>query len=340
MLQLLAISLLIAETRAALVSAGTQDAIEDSAAAALWDGMDVAEDWRAIDEAVDHTSSFAQLGSTIRRNNRAVTVQIMGLMDTGTNLLQQILWHNFPMMNFFAEFPATDGASEEKMRRLSEKGVWKHANLVQVNEHMRPRIRESFASEEAAMIAMVRQPLSWLQSIKKAPYKLQNCVGGSDWLQRPCVHPIPAGHAGVDHEIQHNVTYSNLMDIWNHWLRSYEDAWPRMFRRALFIRYEDLVLEPVSVIREIARQLNVTEPANFVIPVESAKKSGLSSGRAEAVDKIRTKGHLWKFAGGELHSACTSLDEDIAEQFGYDECKRIVEEAAMMAQTSGRVAPK
>lgn len=340
MLQLLAIPLFIAETCSALVrSADTQDAVEESAAAALWDGIDVAEDWRAIDWAVGH-SSFAQMSSTTRGINRTVAVQIMGLMDTGTNLLQQVLWHNFPMMNFFAEYPATDGSSEEKMRRLSKKGIWKHANLVQVNEHMRPRIRESFASDEAVMITMVRQPLAWLQSIKKAPYKLQSCVDGSDWLQRPCVHPIPAGHAGVDHEIQHNVTYASVMEIWNHWLKAYEEQWPRMFSRALFIRYEDLVLEPVSVIREIAHQLNVTEPANFAIPVESAKKSGLSSGRAEAVDRIRTKSHLWKFAGGELHSACTSLDEDIAEQFGYDECKRIVEEAARMAKKAHGAAPK
>lgn len=288
-------------------------------AEAFWNGEETPENWHG-DPAIPSAG------------DPEVHVELMGLMDTGTNLLQQMLWNNFPSMRFFASLLPASDAPEEKRIRYAEKGVWKHANLWTVNTHLRPWARENFVTKKTVLITMVRQPLSWLQSIKKAPYMLQRCVIGEDWLRRPCVHPIPSGHTCVDHEIPHNVTYTSLIDIWNKWTLAYKNAWSFMFSKLIILRYEDLVMEPVATMRHIAQQLNLTVGSDVWVPTQPAKSSGEPIGRAEAVTKIRTKSYLWQFTGAELHDACGVLNGEAALQLGYDDCKRIIDEADKLAR--------
>merc|ERR1719321_2118887 len=50
---------------------------------------------------------------------------------------------------------------------------------------MKPGVRADIERNGLPALVMVREPLSWLQSMKKAPYDLRACLARVDWLTAP-----------------------------------------------------------------------------------------------------------------------------------------------------------
>lgn len=252
-------------------------------------------------------------------------VQILGLFDTGTNLLRALLEANFPevvpydMYNPPMEFWSTldqpdcmvDGLKGKRMCSL-----WKHANL-DIIKRLAPNRIADFEANDIIAIAMIREPMSWLQSIRKEGYdfaKNGNDPSKATWLSDH-VTASKVWYGGED------VVYENLEEIWNNQTSSYERLSEYGFKRNLVIRYEDLVLDTESVMAEVAALLNLTVPSS-IDQIERSAKSGNSTGHDEACEKITAKTYLSLFSQEDFSEACMRINMTLAARHNYTDCDR------------------
>eukprot|EP00927_Polykrikos_kofoidii_P087025 TRINITY_DN9933_c0_g1_i2.p1 TRINITY_DN9933_c0_g1~~TRINITY_DN9933_c0_g1_i2.p1 ORF type:complete len:549 (+),score=101.63 TRINITY_DN9933_c0_g1_i2:111-1757(+) len=252
-------------------------------------------------------------------------LQVLGLQNTGTNLLKALLFQDLGMSRAPSAKelpPPTPAAGHvyQYARRHNQStdsivGVWKHANLAVV-EARHPMRLQHFATFDFVGVAMVRDPLSWLRSMKKAPYELKGCVSGDDWLVRPCYHITPDGD-GLNGE-----TFSSLEDIWNQWMTSYERLAHFGFSHHLVIRYEDLVFSMLRSVQDVARLVGTRVPAELrFVPEDAQKDHGSATTLNGAKEKMRTKSYLAEFTQEELKQACSRLDKDLMARHGYGGCQ-------------------
>mmetsp|Transcript_63107 Transcript_63107/g.137140 ORF Transcript_63107/g.137140 Transcript_63107/m.137140 type:complete len:301 (-) Transcript_63107:156-1058(-) len=272
--------------------------IDNATLARLWDGQDMDDD-DAFHEQFSSDVSDEQLG-----------IEIMGLFDTGTNLLGTML-----QSNFAGQF-TTYGIVPPN----AKPGVWKHADPTVLLNSNRSDMA-AIVDAKVAVIAMIRDPLSWFQSLRKAPYQLHLCVDGEDWLTKPCAHGSPGGPNSTSQ------VWSNLAHMWADWSGSYKRLMEAGVPNVVTVRYEDLVVRPEEVITEIANALDLTLPESILSVDRAAKASGDPSGRQEAVDKINNKSYLENYLQSELDAACTSLApwSSVLEEFSYDVCPKPVQ---------------
>lgn len=239
----------------------------------------------------------------------ARSVQILGLYNTGTNLLQALLDKNFPGV-FVAPTPARHGFGQI---------FWKH---VQPTELMRkdPSLRGQLEAHKTVAIAMVRDPLAWLQSTKAAPYDLAGCMRtyGTAWLTSPCTLPLQSDSGGgAAYTMPGPQTLPSLPAFWNEWTADYERLQDFGFQQSLVIRYEDIVLDTEGVLGKIAALAGVPPPASVQQKHGPAKPGG---GRAQALAKLRSKAWLDGYSPEELSAACSRLTPALMSELDYHDC--------------------
>jgi hypothetical protein len=235
---------------------------------------------------------------------KAKDVFVLGQFNTGTNLLEKLFLQNF-------HYPT---------KHLVRTGkVWKHLRPTELAHIGVPK--------NAVLLVCLRDPLSWLRSMRKAPYDLKSCVAGAPygfnthkkdgfWIEQPCT--LKSKRFGM--YTMPRVDFSGLADYWNRWTTEYGEL-PRLgFEHVVFIRYEDMVLETEAVLAEIANVINREAPANAAQVHGPAKTHGRSNGRAEAIMKLNSKGYLHAYSHAELETACTALDRALMQEHGYTDC--------------------
>jgi len=254
-----------------------------------------------------------------------VHVQIMGLFDTGTNLLTELIQQNFEPSVHVYDMPKpngrywsmaqTPGCVDERDGGRYLCSFWKHANLDVLRARSGVRLQEQ-AGHHVIGLAMIRDPLSWLQSIRKEGYdfaKNGNRVDTPDWLRRKVTaSPVFYGNSG-------DVSWPSLVAIWNNQTRSYQNLKAYGFEKSLVIRYEDLVVNTTRVMQRIKRALGM--PMLHVFSqVEESAMWGDSIGHDAAVAKIRTQQYLQNYTQTEMTEACQRIDTAMAARHGYHVC--------------------
>lgn len=238
-------------------------------------------------------------------------IQILGLQNTGTNLLMTML-----EANFGGRLRYYDSSVKPRAQSTHRKsGLWKHANLELKLEYDEKDLA-IYKEEKVTALIMIRNGVSWLQSMRKAPYELSDCVIGSNWLFRTCRHRIPAGYNS-------NAPAMNLTsigDVWNQWTQADVNAGPEIFDSVLMIRYEDLVEQPEAIMQRISEHLDIAPPKTWVIQEKTAKSHGRSHGRAKAVEILHSKAYLAKYTLSGLRRACSMLDRYTMLAYAYTDC--------------------
>jgi len=241
------------------------------------------------------------------------TVQILGLYNTGTNLLQALLDKNFP--GVFV--PPAHG------RHAFGTIFWKHVQPT-VLLRKAPSLKRQLQDHDAVGLAMIRDPLAWLQSTKTAPYDLKGCMRhgpGSAWLTEPCTLPLTSDTGGgAAHTMRAPQTLPSLPAFWNEWTQDYSRLEEFGFRRNLVISYEDLVLDTEGVLHKIAQLVGVPPPAT-VQQKRAPAKSGPGHGREKAVAKLRSKSWLNAYSPAERAAACARLSAPLMAQYDYHDCE-------------------
>eukprot|EP00929_Paragymnodinium_shiwhaense_P078384 TRINITY_DN40618_c0_g1_i1.p1 TRINITY_DN40618_c0_g1~~TRINITY_DN40618_c0_g1_i1.p1 ORF type:complete len:295 (-),score=69.17 TRINITY_DN40618_c0_g1_i1:50-934(-) len=223
------------------------------------------------------------------------SVQLFGLFNTGTNLLYQLLQHNF-----------------QGRVRMPEK-VWKHVSLRRYFERV-PEAADEFRTANTVAVAVVREPLSWLQSVHKAPYNLERCSKQPSWLTAPCPFVSPEWHP------PHGILFNDIEEYWNENTGDYNRLSDFGFQRSMVVRYEDIVMNTEGVIDRLAQLLQLDAPKALQQIDGPAKDGGACLGRQQAIAKLTTKDYLRQYHGREKADACERLDANLMSQHGYGDC--------------------
>jgi len=244
---------------------------------------------------------------------------IIGQYDTGTNLLQKLVASHFP----------SSKKLDQEAHKKEDVGhyLWKHTKP----EDISPEVRKTLNGTVA--LVMIRDPLSWLTSLKKAPYDLKKCTRKEDWLTAPCTTPptytdwiahpdkyLRAPPPKFLYHPQKELTLPNLESFWNEWTRDYTHAADFGFADVLLIRYEDLVIETETQLKRIAKILDLPAPGE-VTPLKTAAKShGNPTDRNAALRKIREKTYLSMYSAADQKAVCERLDKTLLQRFNYTDC--------------------
>ena len=232
---------------------------------------------------------------------------VAGLFNTGTNLLDTQMRKNIHMP---------------------------HANLWQVpwGKHRMAEVKwnhtatnmEKHDKDHVLPVVILRDPLAWLQSMCSHPY-------ATNWkhAKHHCPNLVPNQQDREHYEIlpQHSfeVTikfdkkminhYKSLVHLWSEWYRQYLEAdYP-----VLLIRFEDLVFQPVTVLREIADCVDGTLAHPIQYQVQSSKSHGSGTDYIQALIKTAdTQLRLYNLTAEDLDFARTHLDAELLRLFRYN----------------------
>jgi hypothetical protein len=270
--------------------------------AATWDGWD---EPAADDQSPAPLSSANATNSTSfsTASHHGPRLQVLGLFNTGTNLVQKLMMKNFPTAHF-GPGPTS---------------FWKHAKPSAMS-----RLKSTLQSSGVVGVAVIRDPMSWLQSMKKAPYDLGNCVHSYNWLTASCTLPAPCSGPPASNCAQaaHQgpMTFSSVPAFWNEWTKDYDKLNTFGFQKFVVVRYEDVVLQTEQVLADIATAAGLPAPAMVMQQHAPAKTHGASNGRAAAIQKLRSKSYLRLYSPQNRKAACARLDKPLMAKHDYHDC--------------------
>jgi len=282
----------------------------------LWTGADLSAE-RIL--SIDHRVGKGFLRKAIETPAK-LSVNIFGLQNSGADLLNAMLHLNFGnQINYYSGGTA-DAATN------SRHGHWTHANIKEKWKFEKSSIL-AHTDEKVSAIAIIRNPLSWLQAMRANPQELEQCVSGDDWISRPCTHKMPGG---PDSSVP-SQTYSSLASIWNQWYDGMQTAGDFGFPHHLTITYESLVRNPKGTMSHIGNFLGLKEPAQgWAMPSDSKD-------RDEAVTFMMTKRFMEAFTPAEKSQACLQLDRDLQRLYGYTDCEWTLYNQGQGARGGGEV---
>lgn len=237
-------------------------------------------------------------------------VLMMGMFNTGTNLLAKLLSLNFGI------------------HHTSANGIWKHIKP----EHLKQQLAEKGMSGVLQAggtvgIAVVRDPISWIQSMRKAPYDLRGCMAQFDWSTSSCTFPRPRVQGstiwahGISHESDFHV--QNIEWVWNEWNSEYDQlASVAGFApgKTVVLTYEELVLDTVGALGKIAAVLGRPAPTSVKHIFAPAKTHGQANGRMQAIAKLRNKPYLRSYSKVQLQQVCERLNKPLMLSHNYHDC--------------------
>mmetsp|Transcript_149191 Transcript_149191/g.387958 ORF Transcript_149191/g.387958 Transcript_149191/m.387958 type:complete len:336 (-) Transcript_149191:59-1066(-) len=288
---------------------GTQSLLEHLNSFGLGSGL-----WSGMDETIDG-SGLSLLGTSSPSSHAKLNhFEIMGLYNTGTNLLHHLLLSNFGSQ---LSMEATDATPPKKGCLF-----WKHSSLS-ILKLKSPNTLQG-CNGSVVGLAMIRNPLAWLHSMHRQAYDLNNCAQRENWLKIPCRYP-----RGTPQHTLAGETFPNLQTIYTKWTQDYESLASFGFNRSLLIRYEDLVMDTEGVLSQIASLANLSLPDDGIVQFQqavhpTAVKANKNNEREVAIAQIQTKSYLELFKGSALATACAYLDRDVMHRHGYTDCDAVM----------------
>lgn len=304
------------QLRATQVSASeqTQRTLVD-----LWNGMDVSDQQMAqlafTSQRTGMPSWMTTFGLKMLKSrfpwgkaSPAKYVQILGLFDTGTNLLEKMMMINFPNLHTSRSRTSEYGDSRNPF-------VWKHsdAGAEEIVRGVKEGLRKTESMNDVVAIAMVRSPIANMVSLRKAPYNVEPCI------LRPYaeMHDSCVGYVGDTHDFPLRVKFfRTTMDIYNSYLKQYQQLKElNEFRDVLIVRYEDLLLDPKLVMQQIAEATGQQLPADVNVLSLASKNHGSPLSRQQALDRLNKRTYLDEFANNTAGLAllCRDLDKSLVK---------------------------
>lgn len=269
----------------------------------LWNGMET--------ENEDFVSLEMNASLTGRKG-----FKVLGLYNTGTNLLTSLLKLNF-------ELPMMANALSEKPQGLEECSFWKHSSL-RVLKEVTPAVLDYCDKNGVVGLAMIRNPLSWLKSFKGAAYDLKACHESEHWYNQPCTFPKTTS---ADSFLAMK-TYKNVETIWKMWNTDYQSLSSYGFSKNLLIRYEDLVEDTEGTLGKIAVIAGLDVPESIIQEernMSPMRPKHPSTGRIDALEGINSKSYLDAFTQLDLVEVCKQLDIDLMRRHGYTDCDAVLQ---------------
>jgi hypothetical protein len=175
-------------------------------------------------------------------------------------------------------------------------------------------------------IVIIKDPLTWLQSMCRHPYSAQwrqtsqhcpNLVPNSlDYLNFPVVtkkqnRTVPVKIKFSKESVEH---WDSLIDVWSDWYHQYLTAdYPR-----LMVRFEDFLFAPDQLLQQIANCVGgeLTQPVRFQI--DSSKPHGSQTDLVHAFIKYgRALGRTHNLTVDDWRYVADHVNPDLMRIFRY-----------------------
>lgn len=248
-------------------------------------------------------------------------VQILGPFNSGTNLMKSLLECGFDV----------------NIGRKGQLWIWKHT--FQMGPKKLRKMKRVGGSNQVLNIVMVRDPYFWFQSVRRAPYTIRwkdgvGSRGMSVKLDRLIRMSGEMGYCpkvfkhGIEEKKDYDrmkFSFDSLIGLWNHYYRNYVNKM-ELDRgvNMLFVRYEDLVKDPLKVVcrlESLLRRRSGISDSMLVSSVTdvSKKHDGVtSSNRDEALRKLNSeKMRSGVYGKRALQSIQSQIDRRLMKRFDY-----------------------
>lgn len=232
---------------------------------------------------------------------------VAGLFNTGTNLLDTQMRKNIKLPHASLwQVPWGKHRMEEVKWNHTAAGMAKHDK-----DHVLP-------------VVILRDPFAWLQSMcahpyaaawRHGPHHCPNLVPSDGDRQQYKVLPHESFAVTIKFDKQMVYHYTSLVHLWSEWYRQYLTAdYP-----VLLIRFEDLVFQPVTVLREIADCVDGTLASEIQYQVKSSKPHGSGTDYIKALIKTAdTELRARNLTADDAEFARAHLDPDLMKLFHYN----------------------
>jgi hypothetical protein len=250
-----------------------------------WEEPDDPAELQNVTGALASSSSSSHAAAVNITNGGGPPLLMLGLHNTGTNLLARLM-----EMNGIGSPPFHAGLK-----------IWKHVRPDLLEARFRKEGRlDDLKKGGLVTVVVIRDPMSWIQSMRKAPYDLKGCLLRKNWATSPCYFPaphkpgtsIPKFKGIVAHEETFHL--DNIESVWNEWTRQYGElasyGWAP--GKSLMVSYEELVLDTEATLGRIAAAAGRPRPTDFKQLRTPAKSHGMANGRAMALKKLHNKPYL------------------------------------------------
>eukprot|EP00928_Gymnodinium_smaydae_P022025 TRINITY_DN1862_c0_g1_i2.p1 TRINITY_DN1862_c0_g1~~TRINITY_DN1862_c0_g1_i2.p1 ORF type:complete len:294 (-),score=43.15 TRINITY_DN1862_c0_g1_i2:225-1106(-) len=212
------------------------------------------------------SSPWIGLDEDFESDDHRPILQIAGMYDSGSNLLESLIDANIP------------------------KGTFRKSLF---GKHRSPPRLAALLNEQATVLdgsrvvvaAIVRSPLAQIAGWIKAPYDFRSQIEDMDLLhdQRTLL-TIP----------RNGGTFQGFTGLWNGFTKGYAEFDKHPNRSVVIVEYERLVYDPEAVIHEVADALGTTLAGDFQVMEEPAKEHGHPKGRELALEEIVNMTYLQK----------------------------------------------
>lgn len=171
-----------------------------------------------------------------------MNVQIIGLFNTGTNLVASII------KNLYKCTIHSEGNTL----------FWKHSFVTP--QFIKEQLIYSKnmgvnSANQTYFIIVIKHIDSWIDSIKKKPYTLSI---NDDDNNRKCVLKPPRNIKNIHYFLPNkDYTFDSLVECWNEFYTSAIRSLP--YNRTIIVRYEDLILQPHYVIKSLSSKLTLKD---------------------------------------------------------------------------------
>lgn len=260
-------------------------------------------------------------------------IKIYGMFNSGTNYAFDLFESN----GFEVGQNNTINCSLQGKRDCAEKYMgWKHGDPNTFGHKFFP-----LNLTTTMPVIMIRNPLSWIDSMMHAPYNMKNCI---KMQFNPCEYEWGS---------QSCLGYINLKCKYSNSILSWGEYYSRMLSKitmteGFYIRYEDLVLQPEKILTQLRIRANlkgvgcsgncISGKWNSVLHesrIWVRKKSKKNNSNETAKQKIVRKPYLKNIVPKVLKTMCTDKNTVILmKKFYYiDDCKDFVMNTTIYEQS-------
>eukprot|EP00928_Gymnodinium_smaydae_P070719 TRINITY_DN5449_c0_g1_i2.p1 TRINITY_DN5449_c0_g1~~TRINITY_DN5449_c0_g1_i2.p1 ORF type:complete len:286 (-),score=40.86 TRINITY_DN5449_c0_g1_i2:228-1085(-) len=236
-------------------------------------------------ETSDASSPWVGLDADFASDASRPLLQIAGMYDSGSNLMESLIDSNIPADTFrYSLF-----GKHRSPRRLAEL-LNEQAKLLD--------------GQRVVVAAIVRSPLAQIAGWIKAPYDFRSQIEGMNLLHdQKTLLTIP----------RNGGSFWGFTGLWNGFTKGYADFDKHPNRSVVIVEYERLVYDPQPVLREIASALGTALVQDFQAMDEPAKEHGHPKGRELALEEIVNMTYLHKPPLSDVNvrrALCNKLDKD------------------------------
>jgi len=244
----------------------------------------VAATSRQIEESslIQLTNLRKELGQSLSPS-APVPVKVIGLFNTGTNIVQNLVDLNFNVSVLVFPNDMIDGYRERRLDQIMAQANdcldgWKH---IMPSFQTDPDCHKCDGeAADAVVVSVIRNPIPWMIAMRQEGrgYDLTSCFQGDDWLSRECSWPSCSDKTSWDtgnpdkgwcdmtskcsQQTMEKAKFDNVAQLWIQSVKDADALDDFGFKKNVVIRYEDLVKKPEHELGRVAKKVGV-DVTNF-----------------------------------------------------------------------------